>query len=459
MKHLLIILLLLAAATAAPAQMYFKEGRQICCGDSLLAGYAQALDINPAQLGRVKAKKRSLGLLQIGSNVYSNRLDLGDALRFAFSDDSLSTALKSQLLAPGETEPFTFATNFDFNWASFSYATPQLGGIALRVRDRISSHSAVPNDLLALLLEGRMSDTYQNSTTQELVAASNGTRVSYSHIREASLGYGRALFRSKALSLYAGGTLKRLWGIGYYNTTIEGASIIGNSAFSEVYNINYGDLQPEGRNLDEFQRKILDTSGSGWGLDLGLTLEIANTVVLGAAVLDMGALDWNRGVVRAQASTASFIEQLDDPTIRTLNFKEQLARIYDEFSFEEGADFSAPLNTQMRLNASWLVGDRFSLSGDALIPLNNNNLEVMNYQAGTYAAGFNYVLSPGPVTTNLSSAFFYSSQYEVRVPLGLSLGFRGGAMFSIAVNDLLTFVSSSKDPFPGISITGLNLLF
>lgn len=273
------------------------------------------------------------------------------------------------------------------------------------------------------------------------------------------MGYGRSLFKSNTLSLYMGATVKRLWGIGNFNTSIEANGISGRSAFSQFYNVNYGALEAEYQQRDAFQRKLLDNSGSGWGFDGGFTLEIARRFVVGAAVLDVGALEWNKGVVTAEAPTEDFIEDLNAPAISTLDFKQELGKIYENFQFTEGSTFSVPLNTQLRLNAALLAGKRLSVNADVLLPLNNSNPEVLNYQSGTYAAGFNYTILSGRIMMNLSSALFYSSEYSYRIPLGISIGSRQGAMFSIAATDLLTFISNKQNPYPGISITGLNWFF
>lgn len=440
------------------AQMYYQEGRQLCCGDSLLAGNALALEINPSQLGRVQKQKQSLRFLQFGANFYSNELNLGDLLTFALSEDSLSQSIQEELLRSETNQPFLFNGNLDLTWLSFSIATPKAGGFAFRIKDRVNSYASIPNDLLSLLIIGRNAPVYQQSTPGQLLSVANGSRMFYSHIREASLGYGRKLFSTAAFSLYGGATIKKYWGVGYFNTHIENNRITGLSSFSDFYQINYGNLDLN-EDFRSFQRQFLSSTGGGLGLDFGLTAEFGNSLLVSASVMDVGRIQWKEKVISSRADFGQYVQSSEDGTIQTLDFDQELGRLYEGFRFEEGLPFGVALNTQLRINMTYLLRDRLTMNTDLLIPLRSQANEILNYQPATYAANLSYVLIPSPLNLNLSSGLFYSDLYGLRVPFGFSLNLGRGADFGISTTDLLTFFSGDKDPFPGLSVTGLTFLF
>ena len=159
MKHLLWLLLavlIFNSKSDLNAQLYYDNGRQICCGDSVLSGKYRALGINPAHLGRTGRIQRSGGFLQIGGSLYGQGLDLGELLDATFSDEVLSDTLKQGIL--GRTNPmenFEYEARLSVNWASFSYATEKLGGIAVGVQDRVNNTGLLPNDMISLLALGQ----------------------------------------------------------------------------------------------------------------------------------------------------------------------------------------------------------------------------------------------------------------------------------------------------------------
>lgn len=429
---------------------------QLCCGDSLLAGNALALEINPSQLGRIQKKKQSLRFLQFGANFYSNELNLGDLLTFALSEDSLNRNIQNELLQSETNQPFLFNGNLDLTWLSFSIATPKAGGFAFRLKDRVNSHVSTPTNLLALLIQGKNAPVYQQSTPEQLFSVANGSRMFYSHIREASLGYGRKLFSTTAFSLYGGATIKKYWGVGYFNTHIENSQINGLSSFSDFYQINYGNLNLS-QDFSNFQRQFL--SGSGLGFDFGLTAELGGSFLVSASVMDVGRIQWKEKIISSRADFGQYIQRVDDGIIQTLDFDQEVGRLYEGFRFEEGLPFEVALNTQLRMNMTYLLRERLTMNAGLLISLYSQSDEILNYQPATYAANLSYVLIPSPLNLNLSSGLFYSDLYELRVPFGFSLNLGRGADFGISTTDLLTFFSGEKDPFPGLSVTGLTFLF
>lgn len=451
MKNLL-LLLFLFLSFSIHGQMYYNNGRQLCCGDSLLVGSHRALGINPANLGRSGTFRKSLGLLQLGGSYYSDGLDLGGLLLLSFTDDSLSDNFKEDWLGQvSDGGPFIFSNNLEMEWLSFSIASERMGGMAFYLKDRVSSYSTIPGSMLALLLVGQ--DALLSQPPERFNAAGNGTTLFYSHIREASLGYGRKIYKREGLHLYAGFAVKRLWGIGYFRTNIDDGLVAGLSSFSHFYKINYGQLRLE-NNLD---RKLLDTSGEGIAWDAGLAADIGQAFHVSFSVTDVGQLNWNEQVLRSRTSFGDFAGSLNEGVINSASFSEELEDVYQALDFQEGALFKTPLNTQFRLNTLYKADPRLSLSTDLILPVSENKPDILNYQPATFMAALNWNALPGYF--NLSSGLFYSNAFGFRLPLGFSLGIFDNAMFSISTADLLTFVLNNRNPYAGLSITAFNYKF
>ncbi|MEX2398100.1 MAG: DUF5723 family protein, partial [Balneolales bacterium] len=402
----------------ASGQMYYHEGRQICCGQDLLRGNHAALGINPAELGRPDQFMSSFGILQTGINFYSNQLSLGQLFDITLTDNEISEVLLDELTSGRRDGNFKYNANMEASWLAVSLASPKLGGLAVTVRDRVSSTSSMSNDMLGLMLLGQNSTVYQRSTHPlDLLYTGDGTTMNYSHLREAHLGYGRKVFESKLFNLYLGGSVKRLWGIGYFQSSIREGFIGGASAFSQFYNINYGSL----KNPDQqFRRKLMNSSGSGYSYDIGGSLSLAAPIWLGWSIVDMGKVTWTDQVIASETSYLDFIETLnEDGLIGSSGFKDEVGNVYDAFDFRESDEFETYLNTAMRLNGSAKLIGGLSISSEMILPLHDNRDNVMNYHPATYVFGVNYRLGlPGNGSANLSSAYFFNKQYGSRVPLG-----------------------------------------
>ena len=382
MKCLLLLFLLLFGFSLK-AQMYYNNGRQLCCGDSLLVGSHRALGINPANLGRSGALRKSFGLLQFGGSYYTDGLDLEGLAVLSFTDDTLGQDFKEEWLNNvAESKPFTFSSNLEMEWLSFSIASENFGGLAFYLKDRVSSFSNIPANMLSLLLVGQAAPAFQQP--EQLSAAGNGARLFYSHIREASMGYGRKIFKNEKVTLYGGLTVKKLWGIGYFRTNIVGGSVRGLSSFSNFYRINYGQLALE----NNLERMLLDASGQGQAFDFGLAADIAKVFHISFSFTDIGALSWNEQVLSSSTSFANFTNSLEEGLINTAGFSDELKDVYQSLEFHKGVVFKTPLNTQFRMNSMFRTGPRLSLSTDLVLPLNENKADVLNFQPATFTAAF-----------------------------------------------------------------------
>lgn len=176
-----------------------------------------------------------------------------------------------------------------------------------------------------------------------------------------------------------------MWGLGYFRTNIEDGLVRGLSSFSNLYKINYEQLTLE-TNLN---RKMLDASGQGQAIDIGLAADFAKVFHISFSVTDMGELNWDEQVLASRFTFGEFTNALGEGLINSARFSDELKDVYQSLDFREGEDFQTPLNTHFRLNTMYRSGKRLSLSPDLILTLNKNITDVLNYQPTTFTAALN----------------------------------------------------------------------
>lgn len=455
MKHLfwlLLAVLIFNSKSDLNAQLYYDNGRQICCGDSIISGKYRALGINPAHLGRTGRTQRSGGFLQVGGSLYGQGLDLGELLDATFSDDVLNDTLKQGIL--GRTNPqenFEYEARLSVNWMSFSYATEKLGGIAVGVQDRVNNTGLLPNDMISLLALGQNSSTFQNANSPaELNSAADGSRISYSHIRELRIGYGRRIMKVSAFSLYAGFTYNRIWGIGYLGAEVENGLYQGLSSFAALYDINFGQLNlrdPSDRN------QLLSSAGNGSGFDIGVVMDFGEKLSLGASIVDVGNLKWKKDILESEINFGEVLDDLGDGIINSYNLSEEVGNLFDLVQSSPGQEFEVPLNTRMRLNTTFRLSRKVVLHGELLTPFNKDNLTYIDPEASVFHA----TATVSPIRMlRINSGAYYNGRYGWRMPLGISFGFRRNSLISLSTTDILTFFTN-RSPLASLSISTIGL--
>jgi len=451
---LLTLLLLLGGSLSA--QMYYDDGRLLYSGDSTVQGSYQALGVNPANLGRVNSFRTSSGILQFGGTFHSEGLNLTQLLGLSLSnqafDSSLRTSLLSQNMEP--SEQFGYDANFDMNWGAFSVAGPKLGGLAVNVQDRVASTAEIPNPFFGVLLQGREASAFDSiNNTNDLTSLGDGTRVSYSHIRALRLGYGRKLLGIGDLfSLYAGATVQYLWGIGYYQATVSDARFRSVAAFSDLYRVNFGDVNLQNPND---QRRLLSNSGNGFAFDLGVSLDIGDRINVGASVVDIGGITWNKNVLEAEADFEALLDSVREGLINSYDLGEEVGNVYELVQPQPGEPFRTALNSHLRMNASFRVLPRMVLGADLVVPFRNANTMVVDRDAGVLTASMSWAVVPKVVS--FGTGLIYSPSFGYRWPAGVTVGL-GQVGLSITTADFLTFITS-RDPLASLSvafITGLH---
>lgn len=431
------------------AQMYLENGRQICCGDSILNGNYLALGINPAHLGRVLSVKRGTGFMQVGGSFYSHGLDLGQVMSLSFTDNVLDSSMKQEIVGRYPPEDnFEYDGKLEINWLSFSYASPKFGGFALQIQDRFMSTATIPNDFLGVLLLGPAAPVFQEPNGySQAISSPNGTSLDYGHYRSIRMGYGAKLLQVDKVKIYGGLTYAFLFGIGRLSAEIDNGSFTSVSSFSELYQLDYQNIDIQD---PAYQRQILSNAGVGNSLSLGLSVDIGQDLNLSASVIDIGSLNFSKNITRHTASSQTIIDSVSQGIIDSYNAGELSVEFFDLLNEQKLDKIAVKLNTHARVGGTYRIDDKFFASAEAIIPMRSQNLSVIDVESATVIGSITW--NPIPKVFYLTSGAFYNPQFGWRIPFGVSAGLGPNARISIATGDLRTFLGA-QDPMASLSIS------
>ncbi|MCI4667395.1 MAG: DUF5723 family protein [Bacteroidia bacterium] len=454
MKKIFLLILsalffVLVGFPTAKAQMYLENGRQVCCGDSILNGSYLSLGINPAHLGRVLSVKRGSGFLQIGGSFYSHGLDLGQVLDLSLTDGLVDENVKQEIVDRyPPSDNFEYDGKLEINWLSFSYAHPKYGGFAIQVQDRFVSTATIPNDFLGVLLLGGQAPVFQQPNGSSIApSTANGTSIDYGHYRSIRLGYGVKLLDLDQVKLYGGITYSRLFGIGRLDASIEDQEFVSVSSFSELYQLDYQNINIQDPN---YQRQILSNAGTGNAFSLGVSLDIGKDANISASIIDIGSLKFTKNVSRHTASSTSIIDSIGQGVVNSYNAGEisiDLFNLTDRNSINE---INVNLNTHARVGGTYRIDEKFIANAEAIIPMRSQDLSVIDVESATVIGTVTW--NPIPKVFYLTAGTFYNPQVGWRIPVGASFGLGPRARISISTGDLATFLGA-PDPMASLSIS------
>ncbi len=167
----------------------------------------------------------------------------------------------------------------------------------------------------------------------------------------------------------------------YYQIKVKNDIDIQSSGMISFGDSNPGDIKNISFNTDITSSKNFFTSNSGVGLDLGLTYDINENIMLMASVTDIGSINWKENVVSLtnQKNTELIGVNLKDiiDGQGTENTKDSL---YGAFKLNtNNASYSAPINAIFNAGISYRMNDyMFSsvFSSQSYIDQNKYNLSL-----------------------------------------------------------------------------------
>jgi hypothetical protein len=240
--------------------------------------------------------------------------------------------------------------NVESMLAGVSFETALLGGIGFAVLEHAGANFAFSRDFFDMMyLQGLPSNTKY---------VFNGTSFEAWWYREYNISYGRRLpIKIPFLkNLYAGAAVKFIHGYGIFQTTKNNSSIENKSALDSTgVNSLIGnfDFSAQRAGADFFNNDTAKQSftmfpspvGKGTGLDIGISAELLNGIVLGLSVTDIGKILWDKNVLQTtgggQVTINGNINGLQDSIKNVVKGKNS-----------PGESFSTSLPTVFRIGAS-----------------------------------------------------------------------------------------------------------
>jgi len=434
----------------------------------------QSLGINPANLGWTRNDhKMNLGLFEFGFSLYSEALTKKQIQNDLYGNPITLDAQGKKDAADAFTDARMFGTA-TVTWVGFSYQDEKIGGFAISVRDRFIWHSLLNDNGASYLFLG-YNDPYFDSTAFE-----NGEQVGYStdpqlasdiykgsdnHMlmyREFNLGYGRKVIKNDDFGWYMGVNFKYLMGqamVRYYQN--EDGELTGNSALSPGFKVDYSGTGIYDGDVDKLEGNGLKTVGTGFGFDIGTTIEIKQKLKIGLAVNDIGSITWKKNVYEG---TDGGVWRTDTPGLNNYNVFEEGQLINTDngpppfdTTFVGIAEKKLGLPMNFRGGVSYTFNEIIEAGLDVYMPLGEKvpgNFEAPVFGIGVRANPANWV--------QLSVSVVTGGKFGTNVPFGITFypikNEKNTWEVGIATRDMITFFKQT-DPTVSIAFGFLRFSF
>lgn len=453
MKKILTLIIGLAVTTITYSQ---KEISSVSAsGSGVTTAYLsdyQCLGINPANLGFTRdSAVFHVSLLEIGASVYSDALQKKEIKQDFIFGHGTSFTKEEKLAAAEDFVNNKFSVNLDVAWLSLSFQKEKFGGLGFTVRERTNFNTFFNKDFSEIVFEGYNASYFDSlvvngadtagyvKVPKTLGELADGSKVAGVWYREYVLGYGKKIISSDAFSLYAGVGVKYIAGYGIMDIKAENKELSGFSAFTPFVEVNYANITPS-----EVAGSAMKTVGSGFGFDLGATIEIKKKLKISAALNDIGSIKWDGNVY-----------QVADTLLNNVNFdgfsnfnmiKEMKGLIQDSsvFNWKGQQSESVGLPTNMRFGVNYLFGFRSSIGADCYIPVNDN------------AGSFDKAIIGGGASIcffkmlTLSAGFYTGGNSGFVIPMGVTISSKDNSwQMGIASRDIVIFVKKDN---PTVSV-------
>jgi hypothetical protein len=420
----------------------------------------EAIGINPSNLGWSNNYKFSMTLMNVGLTAQSSALDFATLKNAMLHPSDTFSLADKQKYSELFTNPDGFNMTANVNWIATSVYLPKLGGFGFSVRDRAFAHVGLNHNAADVLFNGKNAAMFQDSSTYQKYLSNvyDSCNISFMHFREANLVYGRRILSfgdndadgNPAIQIYGGFGIKYIWGLANVNGRISNNQLIGQSAITNNYNINYGNIQ---NFTPKDAGNIFNSVGSGVGMDFGTSIILKNKFRFGASVTDIGNITWKNNVL---VGSDALVTPVDSTNTGLHNWEvgSQAGFLFGNSGFmnySPGSNYTSSLPTRLRLGYGMTIGKRIDVGADFVIPLNK---ELYNLSKPFVAVGGEFKVAE---VLKFNIGVSGNSILGWNVPFGVTLGPLGPLEFGIATGDVLTFVDKSKNPNLSIAIAVLRI--
>lgn len=423
----------------------------------------QALGINPANLAYPSRNKVSVGMLELSYLFNSDALTREELQDLVWNpSDSLNFFQKDQLSDHFTNKGFGF--DLDLNLIGASVSIPKFGGIGISGYGNADFHSRLNDFVANLIFNGFNFSDYFDTVVVDQLGDSigictdpskiselfNGTEISFTAYSGISTGIGANIFTSGSINLMAGVGVKRLWGSGIVDITVEEGDFNGFIALPEGPSFQFADpVLPE---LDS--SSSIEAAGKGWGFDLGLALILNNKLNVSLAVVDLGAIQYDKNVYQLEDF---ILDSLTFSGINQYNYLEEIDRLLTNnevlrYSRLEEKKFNLP--SKLRFGLTYKLNKIVQLGFDIVAPINEapGNLASTKFGAGADFTFFDMAA--------ISTGFSWGGNYGFSIPFGVSIALGKDFTYQagFASRDMLSYFST-EDPILSGNFAFLKALF
>jgi len=402
----------------------------------------QCLGINPANLGwKRNPYAFHFSLLETGVSIYSDAMKKKNIKQDILFNKETHFTAQEKITAAEEFANSKFAINADVAWLSFAYQNDKFGGIAFTVRERATFSSYFNKDFAQVVFEGynapyfdslveNGTDTSGYATApKSLGALANGSKVAGTWYREYVLGYGRKFFANEKIAFYAGADVKYLAGYGILNVKSENSQLSGFSALSPFLEVNYASSTPS-----QIAGTAMNTVGSGFGFDVGATLELFQKLRIGAALNDIGSINWDGNVYEAQDTIVNGTNNPGFYSFDMINEMKGLIQDSTIMTWKGLEKRTIALPSNFRLGINYKLSERSSIGMDCYVPVNNN---AGSFDKAIIGIGGSFGLFD---FLTLSAGFATGGNSGFAIPVGLVFSMKDSKWeMGIASRDAITF--------------------
>lgn len=376
----------------------------------------------------------------------TNTLDIKD-VKYYFGGDSsrFLTDLDKKNLVNAFDGDGKFIASANINAFSLAFMpSKEIGAFGISVNDYIYGSIIVPKQMVDLLLNGNnVNQTYSFNTLE----------AQSSWIRSYGLSYARELINKKSQSLRyvsMGASVKLFQGYQYvslksldtkiYTSTDNKISGQFNATGISSFSQSLAGMNPFNNDTSKVDISPMpEASGSGIGIDFGISGEFKFGMKFGVSINDLGSMNWDKNL-ETHTITKSF--KLND----LLN-KNELDSILNgsKDSTVKGGSVKTDLPTVLRLGLLMPVDSLFEVPGELnlLVDMNIGLSDFANNsKKSRLSLGLDWAIHPD--APRLMTGFSTDQTEKWRLSFGL--GYNSKLIdFYIATFDLLSAISPSNN--------------
>lgn len=436
----------------------------------------QAVGINPANLGwqwRQTGKRVAIGLLEGSYSVHSRAITRSD-IRHRLLNTEFQFSEAEKEAAGRQFADAGIMANVDLMLFGASVTTQKAGGFAFQMRDRIQVSSRFGPLTAELAFTGYRSDyfdllvlatgdtvtNYANmsqdslalvvlgvaSQPQLLSRVLDGSHLRASWYREFNFSYGRHLVRNDGLEIDMGFGLKYLLGIGIVDILAKDGKASGFTALSSSFGIDpQSGERRDGAPPIGGSMAFPKPAGTGFGVDLGLSMIIKERWRFGASVCNIGSITWKGNNYTASDGSLIDLATSGLENYNIINGIEDFVTNSGFLEWQTGQRTKRPLPTTARFGIGLSVGKKLDVGAEVVAPLNNEpgNLESTLFGLGGDIRPMSWL--------QLSTGVSTGGGYGFKVPVGITfIVGKGTWEAGFASRDVVTFFTQ---PSPTLSLS------